>query len=216
MKKEEKKISESDWLKAIEKAKGLYDKRQEIQMTVAALAVSVCEISWGGRVKEGTYTLKRFAEEIPMTPKTLGNWVVVYKNVYAKLTEKQQRQTSYTVLLRLASLTKREDSADKVRKIADRYFTHDSFDIKIIKYLRELRSLHHNFLRQSAAYRCEKETLEEIFLYANGIVKILLDYKKDIKGKDTGRAYKIRRFHSAARSFGVPRVRKEIRAMVSP
>jgi hypothetical protein len=54
--------------------------------------VKVCDIGHGGK-SPGKYTLTRYATDIGMKPKTLIEWVSVYKNVIKKLGIKEGKIT---------------------------------------------------------------------------------------------------------------------------
>lgn len=82
------------WEEAITQAKVCISNMSKSRLKVAELALEVCDVRWGGGAHwanhEGTYTLKRFAEEIGLNPKTLSNWVRVKRNVHDKLVEAGQ------------------------------------------------------------------------------------------------------------------------------
>lgn len=54
------------------------------QKRICSYAMEVITIRHGGYSK-GIYTIKRYAEDIGMNPKTLQNWLQVYNNVIVKL-----------------------------------------------------------------------------------------------------------------------------------
>ena len=76
---------------ALEKAKFYIEKLHDIenkkliyQCKIAELALEVCSIKHGGRNLGEVYTLKRFAEDLGVSPDTLANWTRIYRNVIQK------------------------------------------------------------------------------------------------------------------------------------
>jgi len=65
-------------LKDIEEFKNCY------QAKIAKYAISVCEICHGG-ISTNKYTIKDYALDIGLNPKTVQGWVQVYRNVLCKI-----------------------------------------------------------------------------------------------------------------------------------
>lgn len=68
----------------VQKLEELKELQNCYQAKIAKYAVSVCDIAHGGYSK-GKYTIKQYALDIGIHPKTVQNWVAVYRNVLVKL-----------------------------------------------------------------------------------------------------------------------------------
>lgn len=80
-----------EYLTLVTKGKNLIDKLNELkelekcyQAKIAKYAITVCDICHGG-ISKNKYTLKDYALDVGVFPKTLQNWVSIYRNVIDKL-----------------------------------------------------------------------------------------------------------------------------------
>ncbi len=64
----------------VEEAKGFLKNIEETKFKISKLALEVCQIRHGG-ISTQYYTLKDFAGDIGMKPKTLQNWVRIYRDI---------------------------------------------------------------------------------------------------------------------------------------
>lgn len=82
---------EQRWQSYIDRGKTLISKMGKARLELATVAIEACDIRHGGGAHwtewEGVFTMKRFAEEVGISYKTLANWVRVKRNVYDKLIE---------------------------------------------------------------------------------------------------------------------------------
>lgn len=82
---------EAKWRSYVERAAKVVSRMAQNRLEVATIALEACDIYQGGGAHwsghEGIYTIKRFAEEIGINPKTLSNWVRTKRNVYDKLVQ---------------------------------------------------------------------------------------------------------------------------------
>lgn len=77
------------WEKAVEEAKAIVGHMRESRLKIAELAISVCDIQIGGnwRAFARIYTMKNFAHDIGVHPKTLHQWIRIKKNIHDQLPE---------------------------------------------------------------------------------------------------------------------------------
>jgi len=68
----------------LEELEDLKEIQDCYQSKIAKYALSVCDIRHGGQ-SGGLYTMKDYALDIGANPKTLSNWVAIYKNVLVKI-----------------------------------------------------------------------------------------------------------------------------------
>lgn len=68
--------------------KELVQNVEDRQMKICGYAIKVCTIRNGG-YSAGYYTLKDYANDIGLNNKTLNQWMLIYRNVVLKLTDKQ-------------------------------------------------------------------------------------------------------------------------------
>lgn len=156
------------WEEAISEAKILVNHKNGHQLKIAELAFSVCEIVYGGYNDPTLYTVKKFAKEIGVHEKTLSNWMGIYKGVVVKLPPEFEN-LSYNRCAQIHKLADNNASKKQIETIA-RELTSNDFDLKMKRYLHDLRGIFRNFEINNAAERCKKETLEEYLFYTKNIL----------------------------------------------
>lgn len=80
---EDQKTSYALYQQYVTEGRRLVQKIETYQLELSILATKVCEIRHGG-ISNNIYTMKRFAEDIGLHPKTLSNWVAIYRHVIKK------------------------------------------------------------------------------------------------------------------------------------
>lgn len=80
------------------------------QCMIGYYATMVCDLSHGGRKIRGQYTVKKYAQDIGMHPKTLSEWIGTYRNVIEKLSIEPTdvTQADWTLAQRVHALLKNE------------------------------------------------------------------------------------------------------------
>lgn len=86
-KPEEEKSPEEAWNNAVEQAKTLVGQMKTTRLKIAEIALSVCEVQYGGnwRAFARIHTVKNFAKDIDVHPKTLHQWIRVKRNIHDQL-----------------------------------------------------------------------------------------------------------------------------------
>ena len=80
-------------------AKALVGEMEAVQYKVACLAVEACEIRHGG-ISTNIYTMKDFANDVGLNPKSVQNWVRVYQVVATKLPSKPESRKEWSAASR--------------------------------------------------------------------------------------------------------------------
>lgn len=175
----------SKWEDNVIAAKALLGSTRDRQMKIAALAIEVCDISWGGGVKKGQYTLRAFAKDIGISEKTLSNWVGLKRRILDKLRPELRYKAKLKDLVRAAKTLGAEASSEEINK---RVFDliHDSGpDKKLVTYLCSLRATAAIFQDEAVVSLCKRETLEEVVYFCESIIKnIQANSRSKIKGKE--------------------------------
>lgn len=131
------------WEKHVQKGIQVATSLRGLQMKIAEIAVSACDIQlgggahWSGFINQ--YTIARFAEEINVHPKTLSNWTLIYRNVYLKLEDDVKEQalnSNFTALQKTARLCNKKTTKNHVNDTY-KYFLDESKN-KRIKIVNEL------------------------------------------------------------------------------
>lgn len=196
---------EIKWEENVKEARRYIVDRKNNQMVVARLATEVCEISWGGSAYSGKYTLARFAGETGMKPKQLSQWVGVYKKVYVKLNNKEKESASYTQLAHTACRVSNDAQKSFVNQVF-KDVTSNNLDNRIKSYIKELRSIAHNFEQKKAAEFISMEAMEEIVFYCGIITRNIRKVHPKIKevNHDIARTTDVRTVTAAA-ALGIER-----------
>lgn len=162
---------EITWEEAVSKAKKLIKNRIDYQMEIAEIAMSVCEITWGGARSAGEdkLTITRFAEEIGMSAFTLSNWISVKKIVKDKIPGENYSYTTMCVAARtLNRHSTREQVLSKITEIEE-----NSIDHTALRALSRCRSLLYVLKQRCGIVRCNRETLEEIMYFIKPMYSLL-------------------------------------------
>lgn len=196
-----------NWDRNVEKARRLYQNRYLTQMEIAALALEVCEISWGGAKFRKLYTLKKFALDCGIESRTLSNWVGIKVSVYDKLPPEAQAKARFTSMAHTASKVLRDAPSETVYNTYKELTKHKPFDAKMRRYLGDIRSVAYNFEYAQAAKQCDKETLEEFLFYADKITSNILKECPELKPVSHGISSSVNftRSQSAAEALNIPR-----------
>ena len=188
-------------------AKKLTSIKSYNQMEIGRLAYECCEITWGGAQHVGKFTLKRFAFKIGVSAKTLSNWVSVYHNVFLKLTPKQKREMTFTTLNLVGRTVSKTTPVNIIQSKADKIGARGNLDTRILGYLSDTSGILMNLKQRNGALKCDDETLEEVLFYAQSIVDVIKEDRKDIKAKNNHltKIYRRNAVSSAAAALCLPR-----------
>lgn len=85
--------------------------KKELTTKIAEYATKVCTIRHGGR-SDGYYTLVDYANDIGLSPKTLQNWVQIYRNVILKLDEKRKAKADWKTASSVNQFLKEDRTID--------------------------------------------------------------------------------------------------------
>lgn len=174
---------EEKWKENVDKAKQIASSRSYNQMQIAALALEVCEVSWGGAGSKNLYTIKRFASEIKVRPNLLSQWMAVRLKVYNKIPKEQSAKLSYNHMAVVAAKIKKDTPIKEIQAQIDSY---RSVDVCFKSYLYNLRTMANAFNLRNASEKLDDDYLSETVFYCNSILKIIKKEKPNIKPKDCG------------------------------
>ena len=172
------------------------------QKRICDYAMEVVTIRHGGR-SNGIYTIKKYAEDIGMNPKTLQNWLQVYRNVIMKLEEPDkanfQKASKVNNILEenrtldnaigktpgTRTAYKKDVPAEKVRSIYAKYEHEKPFEGEFINIMQQAKSFRNlfqkrdlNIIEDSHLQHC-KDLLDEM----SGIIGMHLRNKRKNMGR---------------------------------
>lgn len=202
------------WQESIAKAKSMVKVKSNNQMMIAEIALSVCEISWGGAQMKGKYTLKRFADETGIGVKSISHWCSVYRNVYSVLPARSASKVSFTKICHVNSIVGPQATKAAIIAAYESVVNVDSFSHKINRYMHDLRTVSWNFTQKNAAQKCDVKTLQEILFYVNSIQREIEQQHPGLEPKSHGISAMRLTNTSAARAVNAPNHRGERNAGV--
>ncbi len=141
----------------VELGKAELAKIEGHQKRICAYAMEVVTIRHGGRSGD-LYTIKRYAEDIGMNPKTLQNWLQVYRNVVMKLEDPEkadfQKASKVNNILeenrtidnavggtpKTRTAYKKDVPKEKVRSLYAQYEEGKPFEGEFINIMQQLKS----------------------------------------------------------------------------
>jgi len=97
----------------VELGKNLLKGIEGHKIKICEYALAVCEIRHGGK-SEHLYTIKDYAHDIGMVPKTLRSWLSVYRNVILKIDNVEINNDSFKVARRVDNIIKQECLAGNI------------------------------------------------------------------------------------------------------
>lgn len=164
--KSELEEAEARWLSYVERAKKFVKRMNRDRLDIAQLAIEACDIQLGGGNHwsgfKGVYTLKKFAEEVGITYKTLSNWVRVKRNVVDRLPEGYYDEESYFAANRVANETDRNTSPEEVKERFDKWKNKGTQGHQLLQLHRRVRSGAFFIHNRADMAELDVETLREL------------------------------------------------------
>lgn len=117
---------EALWQRYVVKCKAIVHQMNRHRMDIATMALEACEINYGGgdhwKKHKDVFTLKKFAEEIGMTYKTLHRWVKVKRDIVDKLPEGYyDEDTDFAAATSAANEIKRDATEEDIKAAFDKW-----------------------------------------------------------------------------------------------
>jgi hypothetical protein len=181
-----KTINEETWKRAIEEGKKLVQLKENNQLKIAALALSVCEIGIQGGRKDrnkNRFTINDFSKGIGLHESTVHTWIAQKRNVFDKLDKSIQSKVLYKDIYFVHKLVSKSTPREEVKKrVLERINTNGkhSPELKMRAYLVTLKTIAYNFEERSVGITLKTQTLEEIKYYIDKIASHL----KNVKAKN--------------------------------
>lgn len=175
---------------------------QDIQKKICSYAMEVITIRHGGK-SEGVYTIKKYAEDIGMNPKTLQNWLQVYNNVVVKLEDPNNANWSNASKVnncleenrvidnhldgksKSRSAYKKNVPVDRVRSLYHAYEHEKPFEGEFINIVQQAKS-HRNLLQKrdlNIIQDAHLDHLESILAECSTLIKNHLTKKRNSMGR---------------------------------
>ena len=178
-------VSEFEFNEAVKKAAAILKSSLMDRMEVCRIAVSVCEITRGGTNFEGKFTIKRFATECGISPKTLSNWIGIYRNVFVNLNENQRASAKMVELIEMDEISRKRKIPKKNMEKEFYKFLHiGSYQKRIDRYLKMLGTICSKFKSNEEIDKINKKQLQQFLFYSTTIQKRILAYNKEIEATD--------------------------------
>lgn len=163
-----------EWARLVKAARERLSSINKARMEVADYALEACTIRHGGGGHwnnfEGQTTLRRFAEEIGMSYKTLHTWVQIRKCVIAKLGHGEYDERLYGAAMRTLDRLGGEKKGDKanaspdnVRKIYDEEKNRKGDKHHILEAIANLKTVNNKFKNNLIDIsKCRAEEVNEL------------------------------------------------------
>jgi hypothetical protein len=152
-------MNESNYEHYVQLGKSLLSEVHNKQFKICEYAMKVCTIRHGGR-SDGYYTIKDYANDIGMTPKTLQNWLVVYRNVVLKLNDDQKSEMNWNKASKVNNVLDENRTIDNainkdvgkktrfkngvkkevVQKLYDKYSEQKPFEGEFVNMVQQMKS----------------------------------------------------------------------------
>lgn len=153
------------WIAAITEARLFIKNYDRSRWRVADLAISVCDMSHGGR-KKTQFSVARFAKEIGLNKKTLYEWirakVVLIDRLPISMQKEALKKKKYNDLREISSRLTVKSSDSDIESAYNEYFSQEQDDLKFKKYHKHLKSLLYNASRPSQMMNVNSEIILDI------------------------------------------------------
>lgn len=152
------------WLSYVERAKNIVRSMAKDRMDIAKCAIEACDLVHGGGAHwskfEGVDTLKKFAEDVGISYKTLHNYVRTYRNVVLKVGDIYD-ETDYASLVRTSNKVNADTPVEEIKKTYIKEKSRKDASITLNTMVRKLRNV--NFWFQTTDIsKFDKEDLKQM------------------------------------------------------
>jgi hypothetical protein len=181
---------EARWKRYITQAKTHVINLNRDRMAIAKIAAEACTIHYGGgdhwKNFDGVYTLKRFAAEIKINPKTLSNWVATYRFVVLKLPDGTFDQNNFEAARRTRNMIDRNTPEEEVTKIYQKELNSSQEREYLVRGIKRLKTLHYYLTKKAnlsiLGQQCSSE-LDECHRLCDQIVDAIENNQQQPKEK---------------------------------
>lgn len=176
LEKKKRKVTPQEWEAAIRKARQYTAGYHRARWIIADLALSVCDVSLGGRKGPTVYSIRRFADEIEIDSKTLYQWIRVKRLVLDKLPKMVQKNAHkylYQDFDAVCELVKKDTSPREVRDIWMTHLKTDPDTKKFKKYSAHLNALLYNAQRPIMMREVSADLINEMIKKCDLISSLL-------------------------------------------
>jgi hypothetical protein len=166
---------EANWKRYVTEARQYVTSMNGHRLHIASLAIQACDIQHGGGAHwsdfKDVYTLKKFAEEIGVTYKTLHGWCRVKTNVIDKLPAGEyDDKTDWCAARAAAGKSAKGDSAEKVRSDFQKWKRRGSQDHYLLQLNRRVKSGAYFIHNRADLAKLDDAILKELKNNAQSIV----------------------------------------------
>lgn len=177
-------ITPTTWDECVESAKVCIVRLGQYRMFIADLAIKACDIIHGGgghwKNFEGQHTVKKFAEEAGIHPKTLHEWIAAKKYVVDKLppslAKEAEASSNYKTLTEARKRVKKNSSAAEVVSIYRKARDASPVAVKLRAQARQYKTMALSLSKKAVRDEASLEDLEKILEAATDIVAYLKPY----------------------------------------
>lgn len=171
------------------------------QMKIAKIALEVCEIRWGGKQYDSDFSLRRFAKDIGVKPKTLDHWIQIKRRVYDNVDPSLVEKMYFTDMVSLLKKTSSTDSRLKINSKA-REILEFSPDIKRFeKYLAHVKSVLFNAKNPERLEKLPDELLAETIETCEAISRLLKYYLANKENHIKNRKNKLNKYNDQTKKL---------------
>lgn len=158
---------EKEWDRLVAEAKERLSVVNKVRMEIADLAIQACDIRWGGGGHWSGYknqgrTLKAFALEIGMAPKTLSEWVRIKRDIVSKLPKGLYDPRNHSAACRTLGKTTKKTPAEEVIQIYKNELERKGSAYDLHQAIKQLTTVHNKICaRQEVDFSlCDKKEIQ--------------------------------------------------------
>lgn len=154
----------------VAKARIIVDSIQRSKLELVKLALEVCDSIHGGAQKD-VYTVKKFAEDIGFTVRTLQNWVTNYKRLEKKIPKKFRENVPEKTLFRAASKFNLNTTSKEALQIFKKEVSKSHEDNALTAYIKYAKSMDFFINKSVLLSELDRKDLELLKIHTENVAK---------------------------------------------
>jgi hypothetical protein len=194
---------EGKWKENLERARIILASKNKNQLEIAKLALEVCEVKHGGDNRgEYKFTLKNFAKEAGLNPKTLYQWCLLKRNVYDKLSAENRFKAKFSHLTFINRRVNSSTPGTSVNAAFKELFESPGIDQVVLRYCSDVSSLLAHLKKPNFKSLVDRKTAEELGFYLKQAAAAFDSHYPKIRAQNHGNAAR----YSGKRIYTTPLV----------
>jgi len=171
------------WDEAVTEIKKAMDLRQNYQMRVAEIALSVCDVKHGGNHK-AIHTLSNLAKKTGVKYKTLTGWCDIYRKVYLHCKPEVRKDASYESMRVVYQRANPSTTPETISALVENFKKDSNSNLKALKYTEAVRTLFKAVANPDVVKEIDDQSLEEILYWCSQVGRKIKEARPNLRAEN--------------------------------